>query len=748
MQVTQRSRDGRLSGAWYVLTIGVAGLIAIAIVAFAHDARPVRSMSHWSLELLLILAVLAIVAAMTNLHRGVARRAPDHDSLLRELDITRDAFRAGAEQSAAHGDRPSAASGSIGGESVADLRALNEKLEQLGQKNELILNAAADGIFGLDIDGRATFLNPAGEAMIGWPLAELAKGSIHAIVHHTRADGTPFPQELCPTLHAIRSGEAAFVTDDLFWRKDGTSFLAESSTTPIRNAENETIGAVVTFRDITERRAVQRLKDEFVALVSHELRTPLTSIRGALGLLAGGLLTSAPEKGQRMLEIAVNNTDRLVRLINDILDIERIDSGKVVLEKVPCLPGTLIQDSIEVMRSMAEMAGITMEIGPVSDAMVLADPDRITQTITNLLGNAIKFSPAGTRITVSAEAVGEGVMFRVRDEGRGIPASKLDTVFERFQQADASDAREKSGSGLGLTICRSIVGQHGGVLRVESVVGKGSVFSFALQRAIPRQVLPARDSRPRILICDDDPGIREMLQMMLEERGYDVVQSSSGEELLLLTRSFAPDVILLDLFMPGMSGWDTMEALREDEISASIPVVILSVLSQEEAPAPFALAGRVSKPADEQTLVNTLQRALGLGLRKPRVMIVEDDFDLARVVIESFEQRGIETYHASSGRAAIELAGRITPDLLVLDLVLPDVDGFAVVDWLRTQQRLRRVPLVVYSAAESGPEERERLQLGPTEFLTKSRVPPEEFERRVVHLLDALTNGRGLAHVA
>jgi PAS domain S-box-containing protein len=712
MQATERSRGERLKGAWYLLLIGIAALVTTSVTLLEVNPPPAGHLRERWVELLMIVPILAIVAGIRTLYSGLVNQH-------------------------------------AGTESVSDLRALNSRLEQLSLKHELILNAAADGIVGIGVDGHATFLNRAAEGMLGWPLAELSEGSIHTIVHHTRTDGTPFPLELCPALRAIQSGETTFVTDDLFWRKDGTSFSTEYSATPMRNAANETIGAVVMFRDITDRRAVQRLKDEFVSLVSHELRTPLTSIRGALGLLAGGLLTSAPEKGQRMLEIAVNNTDRLVRLINDILDIERIDSGKVVLMKVPCLPATLIQDSIDVMHSMAEKSGVSIEIGSVATAEVLADPDRIAQTITNLLGNAVKFSQAGTTISISAEEAGDGVVFRVRDQGRGIPAGKLDAVFERFQQADASDAREKGGSGLGLTICRSIVGQHGGVLRVESIVGEGSVFSFALQRATPRQVIPEKGSRPRVLICDDDRSILEMLETMLEQRGYDIAQVSSGEDLVMMARSFTPDVILLDLFMPGMSGWDTMAALREDETCGSIPVVILSVLSPEETSAPFGLAGWVSKPMDEQTLVDTLQSAVGLGRRKPRVLIIEDDFDLARVVIESFERRGIEIYHAATGRDAIALAGKITPDLLILDLVLPDLDGFAVVDWLRTHKQLRRVPLVVYSAAESAPDEQERLRLGPTEFLTKSRVPPEEFERRVVHLLDALTtNGRGLAHVA
>jgi PAS domain S-box-containing protein len=623
---------------------------------------------------------------------------------------------------------------------VDELRESNEAFEQLLRKNELILNAAADGIFGLDLRGALTFLNPAAEAMIGFSLEEMHGRTVHETVHHSHADGTPYPIDGCPSYRALHDGTAATVTDDTFWRKDGTSFSAEYSVTPMRDEDGQTVGAVVMFRDTTERRAVQRLKDEFVSLVSHELRTPLTSIRGALGLLAGGLLAKSPEKGQRMLDIAVSNTDRLVRLINDILDIERMESARVQLSKTRCDPAVLLQDSVELMRPMAERAGVQIALLAGNDTTaVWADADRIAQTITNLLSNAIKFSPAGSTITVSASRGREGVVFRVADQGRGIPREKLESVFERFQQVDASDSRDKGGSGLGLTICRSIVRQHGGELRVESVVGKGSVFSFSLPSAAPQLETESPARGARVIVCDDEADVRETLQVMLQQHGYYVRTANGGEELLRMARSFRPEVILLDLFMPVMGGWHTMAALRGDPETAGIPVVILSGLSEDEAPSHFDLAGWVQKPLDEGTLLGTLEHALGLTSRKARLMLVEDDFDLARVIVASFDRHGIDTCHASTGREAIEMMRAVAPDILILDLTLPEVDGFGVVQWMAGQKHLRNTPLIVYSAGDPTPAEREALRLGPTQFLTKSRVPPEEFEMRVVQLLDVLT---------
>ncbi len=236
----------------------------------------------------------------------------------------------------------------------------------------------------------------------------------------------------------------------------------------------------LAFRDLTRRREVDRLKSEFVSVVSHELRTPLTSIHGSLGLLSSGLLGS--EKGRRMLEIAVNNTDRLIRLLNDILDIEKLESGAIHMNRTTCDAGDLIRRSAEVMKSMADEHNITIRVSDVS-AAIDADCDRIVQCLTNLLSNAIKFSDPGTSVWISGKVVRDDVQFEVSDHGRGIPEGKRDSIFERFHQVDASDSRRKGGTGLGLAITRSIVLQHGGRIWLTSEAGKGSSFFFTIPLA-------------------------------------------------------------------------------------------------------------------------------------------------------------------------------------------------------------------------------------------------------------------------
>jgi signal transduction histidine kinase/DNA-binding response OmpR family regulator len=495
---------------------------------------------------------------------------------------------------------------------------------------------------------------------------------------------------------------------------------------------------------MAELRRLQGLKDEFVSIVSHELRTPLTSIRGSLGLLAGGALSTSPAKAARMLQIALENTDRLVRLINDILDIQRIESGRVELERRACDAGELVQQAADTMLAPATQAGVTLLVSGAPGAL-WADPDRVLQTLTNLLSNAIKFSEPGGNVWVEYEAGDGEVLFTVRDQGRGIPSAKLERVFERFEQVDSSDAREKGGTGLGLAICRSIVEQHGGHIWAQSAPGKGSTFRFTLPAAAatpaePAEPAPSGVSAPpqRILICDDDPGVREVLGSMLQQQGYAVIAAASGREALARAVAERPSAILLDILMPGMSGWDTALALSRAPETHEIPVVIVSSLSQgETASTPVTVSGWVEKPLDDKTLFTALERALAPQRATALVLVVEDDMDLAAVLIALLERHGVQAVHAASGAEAVLLGRELHPDLLILDVGLPEGDGFWVTDWLREHDQLRNVPVVVYTGRELNAAERERLDTGHTRFMTKNAVTLDQLQHDVLEALGA-----------
>ncbi len=390
---------------------------------------------------------------------------------------------------------------------TAILRDITERLEaqaslaKLTRQNELILNSMGEGLCGLDQQHHITFVNPAAAEMLGYSIPDLIGQSVEILLGPDPQPLNLAPNSPYPFVDSLIVGTThRFITDE-FQRRDGTMFPVEYVSTPIR--ENATItGAVITFKDISDRQVVERMKDEFISVVSHELRTPLTSIHGSLRMLTSGLLSAHPDKSQRLLKIAVDSTDRLVRLINDILDVERIESGQVSMTKYPYNLADLMTQATNTMQGMASQMQVKLAMMPLS-VLTDVDGDRIVQTLTNLLSNAIKFSHPGGTVDLKAQLIPQQppsctlpstvtataslspadtplVCIQVRDQGRGIPPEKIDTIFERFQQADSSDARNHEGTGLGLAICQSIVHQHGGQIWVESQLGKGSTFSFTL----------------------------------------------------------------------------------------------------------------------------------------------------------------------------------------------------------------------------------------------------------------------------
>ena len=480
---------------------------------------------------------------------------------------------------------------------------------------------AADGVFWMDSQGRIVYVNEAACKSLGRSREEVLSLSI--------PDIDPLvPGENWGTVWAQIKARGAMTFESQHQTKLGKIFPVEVTANYLEFDGKEYSFAFA--RDITERREVERTKGELISVVSHELRTPLTSIRGALGLLAGGLLRSQPEKGERMLEIAVSNTDRLVRLINDILDLERMESGKMNMEKLTCNAAQLMTQAVDSVRDLAEKAGVSLSVS--TEAVRLwVDPDRIIQAFINLLSNAIKFSPQGRMIWFSAAVQADAIRFEVKDNGRGIPLEKQESIFERFQQVDASDRRDKGGTGLGLPITRSIAQQHGGRVWVQSTEGQGSTFFLNLP-LIPAETTVVSDGR-------------------------------AGKSVL----------------------------------------------------------GKVNDG--------------------PRVLVVEDDPDLARVLTTVFERHGAVVANARTGQEAVEVCPQFVPDLLVLDVMLPELDGFGVVEQLRKHERLQHLPVAVYSVKELDDVERARLRLGESIYMTKSRLTPQEFEERAMGLLNWARSG-------
>lgn len=372
------------------------------------------------------------------------------------------------------------------------------RIEVALQQSEALFRSLSEsspiGIFRTDQHNQLIYTNPRCQALFGIT-AEEALGTGWQRFVHPEDLKTVVPECIAATAaKQEHTGELRHI------RPDGTIRLFQVRTAPVLAANGRLMGRVGTVEDITEQRAIDYLKTEFISIVSHELRTPLASIRGALGLLASKVLQDDPKATDHMLEVAEIEAERLVRLVNDILDLERLGSNKVMLNKQWCDAENLVQRSIEALQPLAEENQIrfTIQSSPIQ---IWADVDRMIQTLVNLISNAIKFSPQNSTVTVSvqtqsaclygasptASEMGSNrqVLFQVKDQGRGIPSDQLESIFGRFQQVDTSDARQKGGTGLGLAICRSIVQQHDGQIWVESHLGKGSTFYFAVP--LPRR---------------------------------------------------------------------------------------------------------------------------------------------------------------------------------------------------------------------------------------------------------------------
>ena len=370
------------------------------------------------------------------------------------------------------------------GMDVTEQHEAEEALHVATHQRELILESVGDGIYGIGLDGRLTFINQAAANSLGYKPSELTGRDIHEVIQHRHADGTPYSKSNSPILQAMRRREAIRVRDEVFWRSDGATIPVEYSATPLME-DGEISGMVVAFQDISERQRLGRMKDEFVSTVSHELRTPISALRASIGLVASGALDKRPDKQRLMLDMAVGNCDRLIRLVNDILDFESGEKGKMPLHRQSIEAADLLHHAADAAQELAGAARIGFRID-AAPALVLADEERTLQVLKELVGNAIKFSPPDTTIRMVAQRFGNSEMcFVVEDQGSGIPLEKLEHIFDRFQQGDASDTRALGGTGLGLALCRSIVEQQGGRIWAESTPGKGSRFLFTLPAANP-----------------------------------------------------------------------------------------------------------------------------------------------------------------------------------------------------------------------------------------------------------------------
>ena len=455
-----------------------------------------------------------------------------------------------------------------------------------------------------------------------------------------KRDGREMSNDERPMYRALR-GEEVFGEDVVVQSPDGRRTPMLVSAVPMRIG-NELAGAVMAFQDITRLKDVDRLKDEFVSIVSHELRTPLTSIRGSLQLVLGDDASVTDPEYRQLLQVAASNCERLIRIINDILDISKIEAGKTSLHPRAVALRDLVTVAIDNVASIARPAGVDVAVSVDPGLpLVLADPDRMVQVLVNLLSNAIKFSPRDSQVSVTAIAKAGLVEVAVQDRGDGIPPEHIERLFQKFEQLESSAVRKKGGTGLGLAIVKGLVEQHGGTIRVESAGGQGARFVFTIPIApkgtaatpAPSGVAGRSATSGTVLVVDDDSDFRLVVRKQLERAGYVVVEAGDGDEGLRAAREIRPDVITLDLMMPGMNGWQLLRILTDEESLRSIPVIVISAVAEHAGELAREVA-LMQKPVDIDALITQI-RAHGIAhMVKP-----VDPIELARRVDQLIKPR-------------------------------------------------------------------------------------------------------------
>jgi PAS domain S-box-containing protein len=353
-----------------------------------------------------------------------------------------------------------------------------QRLDRANRRNEALLNSAGEGIYGIDRDGTTIFANPVAARLTGHRVGDIVGRSRHDAFRHTRPDGSPYPPSECPVSASLQDGTVHRCDADVYWRKDGTSFPVEYTSTPI--LENAAVvGAVVVFKDISERRELERSRDTFVASVSHELRTPLTSILGYLELIAD-TAEDLTEEHRRFLRVVDRNADRLLRVVDDLLLVAQVDAGAIELDLARVDIGGLVADAVEVAQPQAKAAGLELAAVVVATTVLHADRARLGQVLDNLISNAVKFTPSGGRVVLRALALDDRVVIEVSDDGAGMSPREQEQLFQRFYRTSAASEHAIPGTGLGLTIVKALVEAHGGTVVVKSAAGEGTTIRIEL----------------------------------------------------------------------------------------------------------------------------------------------------------------------------------------------------------------------------------------------------------------------------
>ena len=776
--------------------------------------------------------------------------------------------------------------------------------DRLARYNRLLVESIGEGMYGLDGQGRCTFLNAAGAKMLGLDADEAVGKDMHALTHHHRLDGSPYPVAECPILGAFTTGKGCEVTGEVFFRGDGTPFPVDYAAAPIKEGSRST-GAVVTFSDITRRQRIERdladaaarfsamadniaqlawmadpdgdigwynkqwydytgttleemkgwgwkkvhhpdhldhvvekisahfrsgepwedtfplrsaegeyrwflsrmqpirdaqgkvlqwfgtntdvteqreaeqslrehqqhlqeakdraeaatreaelmreqaeqanvSKSQFLANMSHELRTPLNAVIMYSELLQEEAQDEGMDSFVPDLDKIRNAGKHLLSLVNGVLDLSKVEAGKMELYLETFGVAPMVRDVATTVQPLVDGQNNTLEVDVADDAGEMhADLTKVRQVLFNLLSNACKFTDNGT-VRLSVRRRDDTLTMEVADSGIGMTPEQQGRLFRAFTQADASTTRKYGGTGLGLVISKRFCELMGGTIDVASEPGQGTTFTVTLPAnaapAAPAEAEEVDSSRGTVLVVDDDPGVRETIARTLRQDGARVVAAADGVEGLRLAAELRPTLIFLDVMMPKMDGWAVLTQLKGDPQLRDIPVVMLTLVNESEMGYVLGAAEYLGKPVDRDRLANVLAKYRGRdggGDGADHVLIVEDDPATREVLRRSLAKQGWAVAEAPNGRVGLERIRERVPALVLLDLQMPEMDGFEFLEELRTDPEWTRVPPVVVLTSKDLTQDERDFLTGQVERVVQKGTYSREALLREVRKITA-----------
>ncbi len=627
------------------------------------------------------------------------------------------------------------------------LEAVNESLHASEEHHRLLLDLSPEPIVVYDPQGVALFINRAFIQTFGWQLPEMLTDNLEFVPADRQSELRDY------TLRGFKDGQVLDVETQRY-TKDGRLLFVEASAAFIKGKDSQVTQIIVIMRNITERKRLEeelrqardaaesanRAKSTFLANMSHELRTPLNAIIGFTRIVrrkAEGLL---PDKQLENLDKVLNSAEHLLNLINTVLDISKIEAGRMDVLPAKFRLIALIDLCANTIHPMLKPEVTLTKHVDETLTHIYSDQDKIRQILLNLLSNAAKFTHSG-QITLAARQDGENLLITVSDTGIGISAEAQSRIFTEFQQADASTTRQYGGTGLGLAISRNLARLLGGDISVESQPGQGSTFTLLIpiyyqNKAIPTLEEPltretastpgaTASSRPdptkkRLLVIDDDPDAVYLLQENLAQQEYTITGTRSAQDGLRMAVEQQPHAILLDVVMPGGDGWQTLNDLKENPATASIPVILLTIVDKKALGFRLGASAYLLKPLNPLAVRDALQRFTGGEPNSLKhVLVIDDDPNVADMLRQFLPETEYQLDSAFDGIAGLEAVAASRPDVILLDIMMPRLDGFGVIETLRADPQTRYLPIIVISAKDLTATELDRLKETVSSVLKK-----------------------------